>query len=769
MEGVRGIRPTTWLCAGRGVQREDLKTFLFEQQISFVSQAVIDTTTLCLLLTGYKEVMSFHAMRDAVRILLSERRIFEKFPVLCRMRRTVGGLDRITEALDARLLFAHASEYDVFEEYLAERGFSRSDEFRHFVRGYEAFCEQIGRKDSIMLMREACLKIDGWEKPPERIFLVQAETREPLEMYFWQKIATRTQLEFLDRPQVQAQVQGEIWHTLDDAAHAFAHRLAGERLRDHAIVLPDDLATRRTLMRALVHYGIPLLDPRDPTALRYDESMKRSLAAMRVVAYDARLGDVISWKPELKQKLAEIGFQRGLHLLRKIDSDVDVLVQKYPSRLTFQAFRTEGVFFDTWLQDIIEPEALKPLLYWVRELESRIASTKPPPLSVRPVDGVQLFRLSQVIFAQSIKHVWIFGLDARWLEEGILGDAWFLPHERDVLEEFGVRGRRALRAERHAAIDAWMHAAPQCTFLDAHYAGWIEKEPFFDKSQECGAFYYPEKYEPQAGCLRLGPLPDTLSASFVDQLSICAFRGIARVLWKLSQYRPSGLDLWAETRGIFLHEAVRRRNFGFMPTKGLIASTRLAAVHRKKLRRIYDAFLQQEEAYQKRSLSTVLETEMQVTYLVAGHTIRGSVDRVDQHRDGLVIWDYKTSSSLATGRDMRAGVSLQLACYALALRHVQPIVAMGFILLHTKGGRNTGLFFKKWNGKAPCCMSDMRSMRNLFDMEPDAVLSELQQHVESLVQLEQFEAKPRLPSLCYRCEMADLCGARRRGFFDEAL
>jgi len=60
---------------------------------------------------------------------------------------------------------------------------------------------------------------------------------------------------------------------------------------------------------------------------------------------------------------------------------------------------------------------------------------------------------------------------------------------------------------------------------------------------------------------------------------------------------------------------------------------------------------------------------------VAGHLVRGRIDRVDSADDGIVLIDYKTARTPATEEEARR--SLQLAIYYLAATRDPELAALG--------------------------------------------------------------------------------------------
>jgi ATP-dependent helicase/DNAse subunit B len=150
----------------------------------------------------------------------------------------------------------------------------------------------------------------------------------------------------------------------------------------------------------------------------------------------------------------------------------------------------------------------------------------------------------------------------------------------------------------------------------------------------------------------------------------------------------------------------------------------------------------------------------------------GKPDRIDQHKDGLFILDYKSSSAVPHGSEiLQQRYRLQLPFYALAVkkRFNQPILGVQFVELNRKGARKSGILFKKHNGKEPGKLTQLRSnSKSLFDVHPEEIWSlaeeALLRDAESFLQ-GKFVAKPRTERAekeCSSCSLGDLCGLRRR-------
>jgi ATP-dependent helicase/DNAse subunit B len=176
-----------------------------------------------------------------------------------------------------------------------------------------------------------------------------------------------------------------------------------------------------------------------------------------------------------------------------------------------------------------------------------------------------------------------------------------------------------------------------------------------------------------------------------------------------------------------------------------------------------------------RSQVELFHSEKEVELSIGGLPLRGRIDRVDSHEDGLVVMDYKTGGGHSTGREtLESGKDLQLGLYALAAREIfqTEVVTAQYIHLDAqKINRNSGFLFSRWNkGKktdpVERAISTARSNSNsLFTEEPEALWPALKLKVEALTEsilAGKFPALPADPLDCARCRFHGVCGETRR-------
>jgi hypothetical protein len=206
--------------------------------------------------------------------------------------------------------------------------------------------------------------------------------------------------------------------------------------------------------------------------------------------------------------------------------------------------------------------------------------------------------------------------------------------------------------------------------------------------------------------------------------------------------------------------------------KGLIRSPRIENYVKSRMVTLLEIFLEKEKEYLKRSgVTPVSLDETQMILNLDGVSIRGKPDRVDRHRDGWFVLDYKTSGTVAHGIDiLENGYRLQLPFYGLAVRKEtqQAVLGVQFVELDRRGSRKSGIFFNTHNGKEEGNLTQARAnSKSLFSLPQEEVWNRLEDQVlqkaKAFVNGE-FEARPNVPRRtleCSQCRVADLCGFRR--------
>jgi len=538
LNSVTGLRPEVWLIVGSGYSREDFKTRILDRGRGFVSDAVTTPQEVCLQILGLAQesVLPPSGRQELLRFLLAEKRIMAGLTEIKKVRRQRQFIQSLDLAIQSgRLAFAHPAEEEVYLQRLHQIFGDQPlrNELRAFAGGYEAWMGASGFFDLPLLLKRATqrLREEGWPmgvRKPKEIYLASTQTPESLEREFWEVLGILVPLKSVvnqgggDDP-ISCEVEWLRWHTLDDAAEFFADHLLGRlgvdpNFDQTAILIPDIPKVRRVLSRALAMRGIPLAEPRDPTQVRGDETLKLGLLLLRLVAQNFERQDVISWlrigvtevaKEGLNEasvarmtRVDEIhlrGIRSGLKsyhggVLEDLYHQLEKLQQALNGRKTAKEFRAIHqvllrdlrvkvpridqawiVFESLWnslledLERIGQQEKKAPLLYWLERLETRLGEASPPVESLKPRFGVRLYRLQQAPVIPA-EHVWLFGVPPRWLSGEGLGDLWFSERDREVLStEFAIRSRFQIREERLQVIGQWLKSARKVSVLEAEY------------------------------------------------------------------------------------------------------------------------------------------------------------------------------------------------------------------------------------------------------------------------------------------------------------
>jgi len=598
LDRICGLRPDLWLSVGNGYAREEVKALILSQGKGFVGDAVLTLQDLCLKITKLdrKLLLGSFSRQEILKMLLAEPKILSQIPEMKRLRRQRNFLKRLDQSLQqARVAFAHFQEEEVYEErlnsVLGENPLRK--ELSGFSKAYEAWLEHTGNVDYPLLLRRAIAVLQqGWPAEiakPREIWSLSVQSGESLEKEFWDSVSHEVavrQIQILDHtgggtsafshPGLQSggylkqAPSWQCWHTLDDAAEALAEKLVQSRLleelKDHAVIITDVPQIRRSLRRALEARAIPLADPRDPTRLRWEESVKWAILPLELVARNFERQKVISWLRQESvseswslwvKEIHSRGIRRGLSSysggeLKEVHSQLCDLDQKFSGRKNGRElakihieylkskipFKSEYFwlidFFETlWkeleedLARIEQSDRKAPALVWFERLQLRLREAAPPVERLKPRVGVQIFRLQQAPLSP-VKNIWIFGLPARWLDAQGTGGYWFTDREREVLSaEFSVRSSFEVREERLKILSAWIAGATQTVFLDSSYdAEGREKEslrPIFkelalrlqqsfpESAEEMGAH---SRFLKSFGVLRPIPPQEVLLPSF---------------------------------------------------------------------------------------------------------------------------------------------------------------------------------------------------------------------------------------------------------------
>ena len=652
IDRMGGLFPEVWVSVGAGFSREEVKALVLSQGQGFIGETITTLQELCLQITDLPsdQMLTSSSRQEVLQEIL--KKIFSRrepssqaFLEIRQLKRQRGFIRKLDRALQSgRLAFAHAQEEEVYAERLEQHlGKNRiRSEIQSIAIAYETWLEASQRYDLPLLIRRATeILREGWPVTPKinrplEVWVLSIQAPESLEREFWDVLSHFVQVHWVRdlklnqgqkiHPDTSAKlppVSWLKWHTLDDAAQDLADQLAAlpdsKGWMDHAVLIPDIPSVRRSLTRALESRGVLLSEPRDPSRLRWDESLKWGLLPLQVVGSGFERETVISWlKISFKERFNEEFLKwaveingRGIRngylsysggVLSDAQGHLSELQSLFGGRKTFQEIsqnhllllkkKALGTKEAHWLISLFEQiwksigtdrETLgfsnqkAPLLFWLEKLQERIAEASPPIEPLKPTHGVAIYRLQQAP-VRTFQNLWILGLPSGWLTAEGTGNYWYTEREREVLSaEFSVRSAIQLREERIQALKSWISGSQNVQILDAAYdfTG-REKESIFPVLEEVLGRDFSGVWEDRGAHRRfLGSyslfrplqaqevfLPQRrtsieVSASTLDRYSRCSFQALAYHRWNLSDLRQPDLDLWPDARGTLLHEAVR--------------------------------------------------------------------------------------------------------------------------------------------------------------------------------------------------------------------
>lgn len=458
----------------------------------------------------------------------------------------------------------------------------------------------------------------------------------------------------------------------------------------------------------------------------------------------------------------------------------------------FGVFKSEG-----------EHSARESLWAWSERIMDRIRDFTAPAPVLRSDSGIQIFRHSQSSLS-SFDQVWLFGIEPADLIHHSIGNLAFSDRERETIGREFDCDTASNRTERTIqAFLSWFGKSDRQIQWHSSHLSWNGSEneqPTLLNSlleQKTGARItvkehgahprwmpsYLTRGKHSSAQIKVpnATEPTQLSASHLDRYSRCAFTYLAMNVWKAEDRRRSEIDLWPEVKGQILHDSVTEvLKTGAKPAdavntaweknhlRGLIPSQRLEKLLKRRLIEVVTLFKEKDDEYKERSETKTLsldDTELVIER--AGVKLQGRPDRIDEHRDGLFIMDFKSTSSLPSGIDMvERGYRLQMPFYALALKEQtgKPVLGVQFIELTKKPSRSKGIFFEQWNGKTAGKLTNTRSKLNVFASPPDEVWRRADQHIlQTTMQIKQkqFNAEPKDEKECRLCAFMDLCQKRR--------
>jgi hypothetical protein len=546
-----GLRPSLFWVMGPGLNREELKHAFLGRGLGLVGSAIRNLEGFALDLlkalpraedppSGYR-IAQGSFRQEVLRFLLSQSSISKWVPELERLSHQGPFLKRLDRALQSgRLSYTSDPELEAMDQQLQERFQGAVNPLRRelmiLTTAYETWLKTHSFLDPVLVYREGLSRleeaqVEGVESIadfPARIVLLTASELEPLQKSWvtalghWVDIQLISVLNPTGSEPKKHHVAWKRAHTLDDAAAYLGDRLlegvqaeGSSFLSETAVLIPDQPEVRRSLLRALNAKGLPLEDPRDPTLIRSEESLKRALLPLEVVgsrferervlgyisAFGSRLAFPIhEWTKEIYRRGVSQGlasYQGGK--LQPLFEHLNALQTRWGVRLNASEWAKE---YPQWLRSLLAPEEWVwipflesqwahfaedlrpfekerggvpirfPLLLALERFRLRLQEATPPADGRVLRGGVKLYRLSQLSL-HSARRVFFFGMPGDWLQgESVTGagDYFFSRREREVLSaDYPLRSTEGVRRERRFVLDRWIEAASEIEIWDAHY------------------------------------------------------------------------------------------------------------------------------------------------------------------------------------------------------------------------------------------------------------------------------------------------------------
>lgn len=865
---IAGLDPESWIIVEPGVSREEIKAYYLSQGLGFTGDAIQEISGFCTQILGplvdKTKILSTPTRQEVLRHLLTKNETLKDLPEMRRLKRQRGFYKKLDRSVQsARLTYTSLQEREAQEERLRAAGhFSvLRQELLQVIEVYESWLQEHSAWDPPRLYLASIAVLSQNELEvylPESIVAIGLAQGESRIEAFWDALKSRVSVERIylaqtdpanaETSEVTAPVRHHIWHTTDDVCDALSEQL---NLKTDVILMPDDPVIRRSLNRALAERGIEKQDPRDPTRLQWEESLKLAFLPLELVARRFKQKDVISFlmsdwvrleiteKRKLTQVLMDVGIREGLNgleieVLKPLTQVLKVLQGRLNARLKVEEVisahaqcLSENPGIPPWLKDFLEQTWQKfesdlkligesyrkaPLLFWLERFRQRLENATPPFERIQWDGGAEIYRLNQASL-RTPERLWCVLPPARFTSTEMAGDYFYSDREREILSAtFAVHSGLQQSQKRREILKRWVTQAQEIIFLDAHYLPDGKEresiEPLLSElgiqlkadAENKGAYprwlksYGPVNSAPSRK-IELKPWgTKKIRATDLERFSRCEFQGLALGRWRLRDIKPSDVEIRADARGTLLHSAVQilmeswktegsfkvlpkealEQAWDKTPPRGLFKSKRLKTYTIKKLLPILESFCESEREYSQLSGAKIKSLEgPELKLPVAGVEVYGIPDRIDEHIDGLIVFDYKTSKSVPQADVMlKHGYRLQLPVYALAAaKHFnRPPLAIQFVELHRDFARGKGLVFKPWHGKEQGSITQTRARGTVLKLDPSEVWPVLESHIETHVKkfisgnidVTPKVTKPSDPTYeCKVCFVRDVCGQRR--------
>jgi hypothetical protein len=663
------------------------------------------------------------------------------------------------------------------------------------------FCESLAQAFQVEMIHSSEF-FKGESKPIERVI---AHSMEDGAQHLFDDLLTSGNL---DRDIVVIEDRPEVRRTL--------HRIAAERglplkdARDPTLLSHAEEVKNALLELEMVSKGFP----RDLVLAWVGvRSPGRGDIRRKIIESNETQGmEAYAFDPLLQEALKKVEARYSKRMkIAELKIAIEASVKSF--ELPGWVLKTISSQIEDWEQSLLMiglAGKARPIRFWHKELQEQMKKAAPPVPPVRFGSGLRIYRVDQAVSFSLPADVKIhfFGVSTSFLEPREESTEWLSGRDLETLAlEFSLPDRRAKREAIRGALESWVsRSSESCLFWECLYdEDGTEQEPAELSLRSFAKFELGEprmlpvhplilpsltaKLSPSVSTARVEVAQREFPLSFLNALGNCAFTAYSQYLLKLYDERDPDFEIGNDIYGNLIHAAVEilvqkkwepssEEAFAEAWKKtrkpAWVRSERLRRAMQKRVMVILDRFRVSDLEFQAKSGTDTKVQEQAIELKREGFVLQGRMDRVDQHADGLVVFDYKTGAKLPSGQStLEKGKGLQLPAYALALRDQenQDVVSAQYIQMNPdKINRNYGILFKKWNkGKAAdeveFPLSFVKSNHtSLFSEEPEMIWKAFDEKISSLlkkVKEGEFMAAPADEADCNRCRYSGVCGRGR--------
>ena len=541
-----------------------------------------------------------------------------------------------------------------------------------------------------------------------------------------------------------------------------------------------------------------------------------------------------NWRKTIIEEALTMGID-AYSMIPKLHESLKDVESRYPSRMKLTELHEKMLasvkhlelpiwvaqvldrLFQPWEQSLEQVGVMGrrwPIRYWYEQVNDQLKRTTPIVSPLKFQTGLQLYRVDQAVslnlfLGESRSHrVHFFGVDSSAFETRDPGNEWLSVRDQETLSfEFGLPSFRANEAQAIQSFESWARSSTLPVFFwdfeydesgsesenadlilaDSTRFQVVADEELGMHPSLSGSFFKRLAVPPSE--VQIGLPRKEWPVSFVDAYGNCAFTAYASHLLKLYDERETDFELKGDSFGNLVHQALENLIQHKMPVadafeaawkktdqKAWLKSERLYRSIRYKAIRILETLQASEVEYQSLSQAEPAYFEKEISWEKEGLTLKGRIDRIDQHGDGLILIDYKTGTKLSSGADtLEKGTGMQLPVYAMAVQESfnQPVIAAQYLQLSpTKVNRNLGILFSQWNRSKKSdpvthpITTARSNNKSVFTEDPEALWKKLDHNIVELISLAkkgEFSPRPADPKECTHCRYQLVCGRLRTG------